>query len=178
MILELYKGSLANEVKELFTHVFTNSEGKNEGALIGALAFELQETTAPEDIFGFVAKHGESVVGCIFFTRMTFESPIDAFILAPVAIATEYQKQGIGQRLIAFGINHLQQNNVDLVFTYGDPSFYSKVGFKQITEDVAKAPLKLTYPEGWMAQSLVGDKIEPIKGKSTCVTALNKQQYW
>jgi len=178
MIFELYESNQAHEVKELFISVFSNSEGQKEGELIGNLAFELQETTDPGDIFGFIAKDKECIVGCIFFTRLTFESPMNAFILSPVAIAIQYQKQGLGQALIKYGINYLKENNVELVFTYGDPNFYSKVGFKYIAEEVAKAPLKLTYPEGWLAQSLVGDKIEPIKGNSTCVSALNGQQYW
>jgi len=178
MVIERYKLNRADEVKALFTSVFSDSEGQKEGALIGELAFELHETTDPADIFGFIAKDEECIVGCIFFTRLTFESPVNAFILSPVAIATQYQNQGLGQALIKFGINYLKENNVALVFTYGDPNFYSKAGFKHITEEIAKAPLTLTYPEGWLAQSLVGDEIKPIKGNSVCVSALNRQQYW
>ena len=72
----------------------------------------------------------------------------------------------------------MKNNNVELLFTYGDPNYYSKVGFKYISESIAKAPLILTYPEGWLAQSLAGENIEPISGNSTCVSALNSQQYW
>ncbi|GAB4270007.1 MAG: N-acetyltransferase [Methylomicrobium sp.] len=178
MDFELYDSSRPHEVKKLFTDVFTDSAGREEGELIGNLALELQETTDPNDIFGFIAKDGNRIVGCLFFTRLIFEPPIEAFILAPVAIATDYQKQGLGQKLIAFGIEHLKSIHVELVFTYGDPHFYSKTGFKPITEDVVKAPLKLSYPEGWLAQSLIGDKIEPISGSSQCVDALNHPCYW
>ena len=82
------------------------------------------------------------------------------------------------QKLINFGINRLKENGVRLVFTYGDPDFYSKVGFNIITEKIAKAPLKLTQPEGWLGQSLVSDEIEPIAGNSYCVEAFNKPEYW
>jgi len=34
------------------------------------------------------------------------------------------------------------------------------VGFQQISEDIVKAPLKLTQPEGWLAQSLQSDVID------------------
>jgi len=61
---------------------------------------------------------------------------------------------------------------------YGDPNFYSKVGFSAIDEKLVPAPLNLEYPEGWLAQSLVGDEIEPIAGKSYCVEELNKPEYW
>ncbi len=66
MNFEIYESSLAHEIKELFTNVFTNSEGQAEGDLIGNLAFELQETTNPEDLFGFVARDGQNVIGCVF----------------------------------------------------------------------------------------------------------------
>ena len=178
MDYELYDSSCAEDVRKLFTDVFTDSEGKEEGKLIGDLAFELQESTDTSDIFGFIAKDGESIVGCIFFTRISFEAPVNAFILAPVAIAIKYQNKGIGHALINYGIQYLKENDVELVFTYGDPKFYSKTGFTHITENIVKAPLKLTYPEGWLAQSLVSDKIEPINGNSACVRALNRQAYW
>jgi predicted N-acetyltransferase YhbS len=178
MNFEIYKSSSTNEIKELFTSVFTNSEGQAEGNLIGNLVFELQETTKLKDIFGFVVMDSEKIIGCIFFTRMEFEAHINAFILSPVAVATEYQNQGIGQKLINFGISYLKNNKVELLFTYGDPNFYAKVGFICISESIVKAPLKLTYPEGWLAQSLISENIEPISGKPKCVHALNNQQYW
>lgn len=178
MNFEKYESSSAHEVKKLFTSVFADSEGQAEGELIGNLVFELQETTEPKDIFGFIARDGKTLIGCVFFTRLEFENKINAFILSPVAVATQCQKQGIGQKLIKFGINYLKKNNVKLLFTYGDPNFYSKVGFKYISESTAKAPLILTHPEGWLAQSLVSENIEPISGNSACVNALDSQQYW
>ena len=52
------------------------------------------------------------------------------------------------------------------------------MGFQQISEDIVKAPLKLTQPEGWLAQSLQSDVIDAMVGSSVCVKALNKQEYW
>ena len=178
MKLELYNPSLAEEVKQLFTSVFSDSEGETEGKLIGTLAYELQETTSPGDLFGFIARDEDKIVSCIFFSRLSFESSINAFILAPVAVATNYQKQGIGQKLINFGIKYLKEKNIEVVFTYGDPNYYSKVGFNHITEDIAKPPLKLTYPHGWLAQPLSSEDMEAINGNSTCVSALNNPKYW
>ena len=83
-------------------------------------------------MFGYLVRDGKTLIGCIFFTRMEFENQINAFILSPVAVATRYQKLGIGQKLIKFGIYSLKKNNVELLFTYGDPNYYSKVGFKYI----------------------------------------------
>ncbi len=178
MELLTYKSSNIEEIKQLFTQVFSDSEGQAEGELIGNLTYDIMTATDTQDLYGFVASENEQIIGCIFFTRLTFENGVNAFILSPVAIHTNYQGKGIGQKLINFGINQLKESGVRIVFTYGDHNFYSKVGFKLITEKIAKAPLKLTYPEGWLAQSLVSDEIEPIAGDSSCVEAFNKPKIW
>lgn len=168
----------AKEIKRLFTDVFSNSEGESEGVLIGNLAYELMTETDERDLYGFVAIEDEKIIGCIFFSRLVFESGIKAFILAPVAIQTEHQGKGTGQKLIAFGIKSLKEQGVDLIMTYGDPRFYSKVGFNPVAVESIRAPFKLSQPEGWLGQSLAGAAIEPISGSSACVKALNKPEYW
>jgi putative acetyltransferase len=178
MKLSTYKKSDIEEIKQLFLRVFSDSEGQEEGSLIGSLVLDIMTSTDSQDLYGFVATENDQIIGSIFFTRMTFQSGVNAFLLSPVAIYTGYQGKGIGQKLINFGINHLKANRVSIVFTYGDLNFYSKVGFKLITEKIAKAPLKLTYPEGWLAQSLVSDEVEPIAGNSCCVEAFNKPEIW
>ena len=178
MILSEYKSRQSQVVIALFTTVFSNSEGREEGLLIGNLVSELIATTDTQDLIGFVATVQNEIIGAIFFSRLTFENNANAYILSPVAVQTQHQRQGVGQQLITFGINHLKDSSVDLVFTYGDPKYYSKVGFTQVSEEIIKAPLQLTYPEGWLAQSLTGSVVVPISGTSQCVAALNKQVYW
>ena len=178
MELKTYKSSEIEEIKQLFTKVFSDSEGQTEGALIGNLTYDLMTGTDARDLYGFVANENEQIIGSIFFSKLIFQNGVNAFLLSPIAIRTSYQGKGIGQKLINFGINQLRENGVKIVFTYGDPDFYSKVGFIQINEKTARAPWKLTQPEGWLGQSLVSNEIEPITGNSSCVEALNKPEYW
>lgn len=178
MELSLFNSSQSQEVIELFTKVFSASESETEGQLIGSLVSDLISTTEPQDLIGFVAISGGDIVGSIFFSRLVVPGEKIAFILSPVAIATNEQGKGMGQQLINYGISHLKSLNVDLAFTYGDPYFYSKVGFKPISESIVKAPLKLTHLEGWLAQSLDGSPIKAMEGTSHCVDALNDQKYW
>ena len=93
-------------------------------------------------------------------------------------MATAYQGQGIGQQLIQYGLTQLKALATEIVLTYGDPNFYCKVGFKQISEDEIKAPCKLSYPSGWMAQSLTDHPIVAIEGETDCIEALSHQHYW
>jgi len=178
MKLSTYNSSNIEEIKQLVTKTFSASEGQAEGLLIGNLAYDFMTSTDARNLYCFVATENGQIIGSIFFSRLTFESDVNAFLLGPVAIHTSCQGKGIGQKLINFGLNTLKKNGVELAFTYGDPDFYSKVGFNLIAVKLVKAPLKLTYPEGWLGQSLVSDKIEPIAGSSYCVEAINKPEYW
>lgn len=67
---------------------------------------------------------------------------------------------------------------VGLVFTYGDPSFYAKVGFKQISDSLVIPPFKLSQPEGWLALSLNGKPIKAVQGRTKCVEAFADDTYW
>lgn len=178
MKLSPYKKSDKSEIQQLFTKTFSDSEGQSEGVLIGRLVLDLMNETDPRDIFGFIATENEEIIGSIFFTRLSFDAPVEAFLLSPVAVHTNHQGKGFGQGLIHFGIDRLKEKGVKLVFTYGDPNFYSKLGFGLISEDTAKAPFELTQPEGWLCQSLEGGEIGPLSGCSRCVKALNKPEYW
>lgn len=178
MKISAYTSDEAQDIEALFTKTFSDSEGESEGAIVGGLAGELMRSTGESDLYGFVARDGAGLVGSILFSRMWFEEEIDAFILAPVATCTDHQRRGIGQALINFGLNTLREDGVELVLTYGDPRFYSKVGFRVIGEALIPPPFKLSQPEGWMAQSLVGEQINPIQGKSRCVDALSKPECW
>lgn len=167
MKLSSYRKSEKTEIKQLFENVFSESEGLEEAVLISGLVIDLIDNTKDQDIFGFVVKDKEKIIAGIFFTRLSFKDSIDAFILSPVAVDTRYQGKGIGQKLINYGLEHLRDKEVKLAFTYGDPNFYSKVGFQCLTEDIIQAPQKLSQTQGWLCQSLQGDPIVPIPGKSS-----------
>ena len=170
--------SKQKEVTSLFTFVFTSSEGEKEGMLIGNLSLQLASSIDNEEIICFGAYENESLVGSIFFTRLKFNNPIQVYMLAPVAVRTEDQGKGIGQALINYGLNELKKRSVSVVVTYGDPSFYSKVGFQALSEDFIRAPLKLSMPFGWLGQSLKAEPIPPVDQRPTCVKEFNDPVYW
>lgn len=168
-----------NSIVDLFTDSFTTSEGAEEGQLIGTLARALLETVPRDDIFVFCAHEEDALLGAIIFTRLRYpEDSRTVFILSPVAVASAHQGKGVGQALIRYGLDALRAAGVQVALTYGDIAFYSKVGFAQITATVAEPPLELSYPQGWLGQSLTEAPLTPLAGPSTCVAALNKAVYW
>ena len=168
----------ADDIERLVHTTFTDADSRAEGDMVARLVRDFMSRTAAADLYGFTATEDERLIGVIFFSRMRFASGINAFILAPVAIHTNHQGKGIGQALIAFGLHALKEDGVSLVLTYGDPRFYTKVGFIPIPETLVPAPLTLTRPEGWLAQSLTGETITPLAGPSRCVNELARPEYW
>ena len=146
--------------------------------MIGRLAKDLFEKTDQRDLFNFVAEIDGQLVGSIFFSRLQFEDCRQAFILAPVAVHRDHQCKGIGQELILFGLKTLRAKGVSVALTYGDPNFYSKVGFRAISHETVKPPFGLSQPEGWLGQSLIGNSIETLSGRCGCVEAFRDPAYW
>lgn len=167
-----------NEVANLFISVFSSSEGEQEGRLIGKLASELASRTDNQEIICIGAYEDEEMIGAIFFTRLQFNEPIDAYMLAPVAVSTAHQGRGIGQALIRFGLQELKSRPATIAVTYGDPAFYSKAGFKALSEDVIQAPLPLSMPEGWLGQSLSEEPIPLLSSRPACVQEFDNPDYW
>ncbi|EIY7832083.1 GNAT family N-acetyltransferase [Vibrio parahaemolyticus] len=176
----LYKQEQAQEIITLFNNTFSDSEGKEEGALIAKLVEDfLTLPTKDEDLYVFIAQdESECIVGSIIFSRLSFPNGENIFLLAPVAVATDCHGQGVGQGLIKFGLATLKEKGVTVAITYGDINFYSKIGFAPISQDVVQAPLGLSYPEGWIAQPLVGEVIPHVVGKPTCLPAIDNPYYW
>ena len=166
------------EVTALFTTVFTSSEGEEEGKLIGKLVSALSSNIDNKDIFCFGAYRQKQLIGSIFFTRLRFKAPLRVYMLAPVAVSTAYQGKGIGQSLINYGLEEMKNISAAVVVTYGDPSYYRKVGFQPLSERVIQAPLALSMPEGWLGQSLTEQPIPAINERPTCVKAFTDPVYW
>lgn len=167
------------QIVRLFAAAFTASEGEEEGALIGGLAENLLTGTAPQDRVVFTAEEHGAIIGAIIFSRLTYlNDERTVFVLGPVAVAPDRQREGIGQRLLAHGLASLRDAGVDIAMTYGDPGYYVKVGFMPISETDAPAPFALKHPEGWLAQSLTDNPMTPLKGSSRCVEALNDPVFW
>lgn len=166
-------------ITELFNATFAASEGADEGDLVAGLARDLLTTTPDDDLRVFFVEDGGKPIGCIIFSRLRYtEDDRTVFLLSPVAVATAHQRKGVGQALLKHGLDALKAEDVNVVFTYGDPAYYGKVGFQPVTEGIAKAPCPLSMPHGWLAQTLDGRPLTPLQGGARCVPALNNPAYW
>jgi HAD superfamily hydrolase (TIGR01509 family) len=84
-----------------------------------------------------VAERKGRLVGHVLFTPVSLDPPRPGWQglgLGPVAVLPEFQKQGIGSRLIERGLELCRQNGIDFVVLLGNPEYYSRFGFIPATE--------------------------------------------
>ncbi len=80
-----------------------------------------------------VAIQDDKLVGHIAFSPVTIETAdgiVDAIGLAPMAVLPEYQRRGIGSKLIEEGLAQLAKVGVKTVFVLGHAEYYPRFGFK------------------------------------------------
>jgi len=114
-----------------------------------------------------VAKEGGQIVGHIAFSPVKItNNPNDCPILGlgPMAVVPEYQKQGIGGRLIRAGLKQCQSGGFHAVFVLGHPSYYSKFGF------VPSFPFDIAWEiecpkEAFMVRELEDGVLTTLSGK-------------
>lgn len=83
--------------------------------------------------------------------------------LAPVAVSPEFQRKGIGSKLIQEGIKACQQLEYDSIMVLGHPEYYPKFGFKQANMRGIKDPFGAPA-EAFMALELKQGALERACG--------------
>jgi putative acetyltransferase len=74
-----------------------------------------------------VAEDAGDVVGYVAFSPL--KSPERALALAPLAVAPERQRRGIGAALIAEALRQVRASGWRIAFVLGEPEFYERFGF-------------------------------------------------
>jgi putative acetyltransferase len=78
-----------------------------------------------------VAEIDGIVAGHIVFSPVTFtDGSQNWYGLGPVSVAPEYQRKGIGTKLVQEGIGVLKELGAEGCVVVGDPNFYERFGFR------------------------------------------------
>ena len=87
-------------------------------------------------IISLVAVNGEEVLGHILFSPVSTTPPSGAkgIGLAPVAVKSVFQSQGIGSQLIREGLQRCEDLKFDYVVVLGDPEYYHRFGFRKASK--------------------------------------------
>jgi putative acetyltransferase len=116
-------------------------------------------------LVSLVAELDSTIVGHVLFSRMwidTASARISAVALAPVGVLPEYQRKGIGQRLIAHGLDLLRVQGERIVIVLGHPDYYPRFGFSSDKAALLDAP----FPrDAFMAMELVDGALAGVQGR-------------
>jgi len=118
------------------------------------------------DTISLVAVHEDKVVGHILFSPLTIENDKESFpalILAPIAVIPEYQKQGIGTKLVESGTTECKNQGHSIITLVGHPEYYPRFGFKSAEQNGIEHPFEV--PEDvFMVYELVPDALSSVNG--------------
>ncbi|HJQ26168.1 MAG TPA: N-acetyltransferase [Blastocatellia bacterium] len=79
-----------------------------------------------------VAVHDAQVVGHILFSPVVIEAaaqPVAAVGLAPMAVLPEWQRQGVGSRLVRAGLDECRRLGHRAAVVLGHANYYPRFGF-------------------------------------------------
>ncbi len=97
-----------------------------EAAIVDSLRSSCGEAVS------LVALEDDAVVGHIMFSPVTIDGadlPMRGMGLAPMAVAPEHQRRGIGSQLVAAGIDVLSERKCPFIVVLGHPDYYPRFGF-------------------------------------------------
>ena len=116
-------------------------------------------------LVSLVAELEKRIVGHILFSRMSIETAgrsLSAVALAPMAVLPEYQRQGIGGRLIRHGLDLLRGQGEQVAIVLGHPDYYPRFGFSREKARLLESPFP---PDAFLAIELTSDALHGIRGK-------------
>jgi putative acetyltransferase len=77
-----------------------------------------------------VAAVNGRIVGHIMYSPITVGGVITGAALGPMAVVPEYQRQGIGSKLVGAGNEKLQDDDCPFIIVLGHPNYYPRFGFR------------------------------------------------
>jgi predicted N-acetyltransferase YhbS len=150
-----------NLTREAFWNV--HSPGADEHLLIRNLR-RAQEFVPDLD---FVALCGDVIVGSIVYAEAKItdgETEHTVLTFGPISVLPQYQKKGIGRRLLEHTTQLAREKGYRAIVIYGDPQYYQRFGFRQSKEfGVTNRDGK--FPAALQALELYPNALQGITGQ-------------
>lgn len=113
-----------------------------------------------------VAEVENEVVEHILFSKLsiiTKNKTIESISLAPMAVLTRFQNQGIGTKLVNAGLEACRQRGQTIAVVLGHPDFYTRFGFS--SELALQLESVFDGDDAWMAIELVPGSLNGVEGR-------------
>ncbi len=100
-------------------------------------SYRLREGAQVADGLSFVAREAQTgrLAGVISFWPLRISGDgRRALLLGPLAVHPDFQRNGLGARLLRHGVAAAREKGHGLVFLVGDAPYYGRFGFRQVPE--------------------------------------------
>jgi len=120
-----------------------------------------------------------TLVGHAVFTPCRVAGCADeAALLGPLAVAPDYQRQGVGSALVRAGLRHMETAGIAHVYVLGDPAYYGRFGFEPDERVAPPYPLPHEWHGAWQSLGLHGDTPLPQSGTLVVPDVWDRPELW
>jgi len=112
-----------------------------------------------------VAETDGKIIGHILFSKIEISgsSKFNSLALAPMAVVPEFQRKGVGSKLIEAGISKAKEFNFESIIVLGHKDYYPRFGFQKASKWNIKCPFKVP-DEAFMAMELYENALNNKSG--------------
>ena len=150
-----------------------------EADLVAAL---LDDPKARPTVSLLAEAHGVAVGHILFPGARVWDvgATTAASILAPLAVAPQAQRRGVGLALIHTGIAALTALDVGLVFVLGHTGYYPRAGFRPALPLGLRPPYDIdpAVADAWMVRATRPGLLGAVQGTVRCAAALMRPELW
>ena len=130
------------------------------------------------DVLSLVALSDGKLAGHVIFTPCGINTqPGNASLLGPLAVAPDWQRQGVGGALVRAGLQRLEGDGTELVCVLGDPGYYSRFGFAREQAVTPPYPLPAEWDGAWQSLRLK-ENDAPVSGALEVPGPWQKRALW
>ena len=131
-----------------------------------------------QGVLSLAATLDGALAGHVIFTTCGIEGTTESVaMLAPLAVASSRQRQGIGSALVRAGFERLKAEGVAQVYVLGDPDYYGRFGFEPESALLPPYALPPEYRDAWQSTYLLGGTA-PLCGKLMVPTPWQQDALW
>lgn len=135
----------------------------------------LQDKSVATSLIGVIDSH---IAGHAIFTKCGVAGrQVVAALLGPLAVASRWQRQGIGSALVCAGLQEMERAHAQVVCVLGDPAYYGRFGF--LPDTSIKPPFRLPaeYEGAWQLLEL-RNPTTPYSGRLSVPEPWQQRSLW
>ncbi len=119
-----------------------------------------------------------ALVGHIIFTTCGIVGRTDKVsLLGPLAVAPDWQQQGVGSALVRSGLRRLKNAGIGQIYVLGDPAYYGRFGFEPNDSVTPPYSLPKEWHGAWQSLTL-RDDMPPLQGTLTVPPVWRQRALW